>query len=91
MTTRAERKLAASIAIRELIKCAIDGNRIFNNIYKTGTRTIKVYKVTLERADVDVRDLRERIECLADLFDFDVKFRETACSTFRSGAFIVKI
>lgn len=88
---RAQRKLAASVAIRELIKCSLNGQRIFNNIYKTGTRTIKVYKTALRNSDVDVRELRERIECVADLFDFDVKFNETADGRFRSGAFIVKL
>lgn len=90
MTSRAESKLLCSTAIRALIRN--EGiETIFNNIYKTGTRTLKIYKVSLQRSDVDVPRLKDRIIDLADAFNFDVKFRETADGPFRSGAFIVKL
>lgn len=90
MTSRAESKLLCSKAIRALIQN--EGiETIFNNIYKTGTRTIKVYQVSLKRCDVDIPRLKDRIVDLADAFNFDVRFKTTGGSYWRSGAFIIKL
>lgn len=87
----AQRKLLCSTAIRALIR-AEGVEIIFNNIYKTGTRTIKVYKTSLLRFDVDMFRLKDRIIDLADAFNFDVEFKTTAGTRWGSGgAFIVKI
>lgn len=90
MTSRAESKLLCSTAIRALIRN--EGiETIFNNIYKTGTRTLKIYKVSLQRSDVDVPRLKDRIIDLADAFNLDVEFRETAGTRWGAPAFIVKL
>lgn len=86
----AQRKLLCAKAIRALIR-AEGVETIFNNVYDTGTRTVKVYQVSLQRSDVDMPRLRDRIVDLADMFNFDVKFKTTAGSTWRPGAFIVKL
>ena len=89
--TRAKRKLRAAKAIRELILCAVETNSIYNNIYKTGTRTIKLYKVSLVRSGVDMNELKDKISLIADVFDFDVKFKETVGNRWGGPAFIVKL
>lgn len=90
MTSRAESKLLCSKAIRALIQN--EGiETIFNNIYKTGTRTLKIYSTSLVRCDVNVSQLRDRIIDIADAFNFDVKFVTTAGRPWSPGAFIVKL
>lgn len=87
---RDKRKLLCSTAIRSLIK-AQGVNRIFNNIYKTGTRTLKVYQTSFHQHGVDVPKLKDQITDLADAFGFDVKFKTTAGRVWSPGAFIVKL
>lgn len=90
MTSRAESKLLCSKAIRALIQN--EGiETIYNNIYPTGTRTIKVYQVSLKRSDVNVPLLKERIINVADAFNFDVKFKTTGGRMWGGPAFIVKL
>lgn len=89
---RAQMKSCCGSAIRQLLKYeGIDPNVIFTNIYYTGTRTIKVYQVSLKRSDVDIPKLKDRIQDIAEAFNFDVKFKTTAGSYWRSGAFIIKL
>ena len=84
-------KLCAAKAIRELLK-AEGIEMIYNNIYPSGTRTLKVYQQALKRSDVDLPRLRDRIVDVANAFNFDVKFKFTPGRSW-SGApgFIVKL
>jgi hypothetical protein len=83
-------KLLASKAISALIK-AEGIELIYNNKYKTGARSVKIYKKALVTSDVDVPRFKERIEDVANAFNFDVKFKETRGSRWGSPAFIVKL
>ena len=85
-------KSCAAAAIRQLFKYeGISPELIFNNIYYTGTRTIKVYQRSLVRSDVDVPRFKERVQDVADAFNFDVKFTETKGNMWGGPAFIVKL
>ena len=82
---RGDRKLAASKAVRELLRVLTGGRRVYNNIYKTGTRTLKVYQ-----RDVDFSIHEDKITDLAHMFDLDVKFNYTRGAFWSGPAFIVK-
>ena len=89
---RAQMKSCCAAAIRQLFKYeGIESALIFNNIYYTGTRTIKVYRVSLKRSDVDVPKLKDRITDVAEAFNFDVKFKTTPGNYYGGPAFIVKL
>lgn len=89
---RHQMKSCCASAIRQLLKYeGIDPELIFNNIYYTGTRTLKVYHATLKRCDVDIPKLKDRITDIAEAFNFDVRFKTTGGSYWRSGAFIIKL
>lgn len=82
---KADRKLAAAKAVRELLRVITGGRRVYNNIYKTGTRTVKTYQ-----RDVDFSIYEDRITDLAEVFDLDIKFNYTRGSAWSGPAFIVK-
>jgi GTP cyclohydrolase I len=83
-------KRCAAAAIRELLK--YEGvETIYNNTYKTGTRTIKVYQRALQRSDVDLPRFKERVQDVADAFNFDVKFRTTKGRMWGAPAFIIAL
>ena len=83
-------KRCAAAAIRELIK-AEGIELIYNNIYKTGTRTLKIYQQHLVRSDVDLPRFKERVENVAEQFNFDVKFRTTKGRMWGAPAFIIAL
>jgi hypothetical protein len=83
-------KRCAAAAIRELIK-AEGIELIYNNIYKSGTRTLKVYQNSLIRSDVDLPRFKERVENVAEAFNFDVKFRTTRGRMWGAPAFIIAL
>lgn len=83
-------KRCAAAAIRELLK--YEGiELIYNNIYKSGTRTIKVYQQSLVRSDVNLPAFKERVENVAEAFNFDVKFRTTKGRMWSAPAFIISL
>ena len=83
-------KRCAAAAIREILK--YEGiTLIYNNVYKTGARTIKVYENSLKRSDVNVPALKERIENVAEAFNFDVKFRTTSGRPWGARGFIIAL
>ena len=79
------RKLACAKAIKALLstKCRL----VYNNIYYTGTRTIKVYN---RFEPTQLTEIKDQITDLANMFDLDVKFRITK-NHWTVGAFIVKL
>jgi hypothetical protein len=83
-----ERKLLAGKAIKQLL-IANDHAKwcVWQNLYKTGTRSIKTYK----RADIDYFKLQDQITELANMFDLDVKFKFTRGNMWGGPAFIVKL
>lgn len=83
-------KRCAAAAIREIVK-AEGIETIYNNVYRTGTRTLKVYQQALIRSDVDVPRFKERIENVAEQFNFDVKFRTTKGRIWGAPAFIISL
>jgi hypothetical protein len=85
--TLPQRKLACAKAIKALL--STENRTVYNNIYYTGTRTLKVYN----RYDQDrIPLIKNRISDLADLFDLDVKFKITkARHWLPCGSFIVKL
>ena len=85
--TLPQRKLACAKAIKALL--STENRTVYNNIYYTGTRTLKVYN----RYDQDrIPLIKNRISDLADLFDLDVKFKITkARHWLHCGSFIVKL
>lgn len=86
---RTERKLLAGKAIKALMK-SHGASLVYQNIYKTGTRSIKMYQSCLT-GDNHIRQLKDQITDLADMFDLDCKFNMTRRGQFSSPSFIVKL
>lgn len=86
----ASRKYAAAQAIRQLM--IVETSRApYNNIYRTGTRTLKIYSGRLAKEGFNFAALQDKITDLADLFDCDVKFNFTSGNKYGGPAFIVKL
>jgi hypothetical protein len=85
--TLPQRKLACAKAIKALL--STENRCVYNNIYYTGTRTLKVYN----RYDQErIPFIKDKITDLADMFDLDVKFNMTKGSHWTGlGSFIVKL
>ena len=85
--TLPQRKLACAKAIKALL--STENKTVYNNIYYTGTRTLKVYN----RYDQDrIPFIKNKITDLADMFDLDVKFKLTKAGHWLPcGSFIVKL
>lgn len=86
---KAERKLQAGKAIKALMKSR-GARLVYQNLYKSGTRSIKMYQKSLTGPD-DVMKLKEQITDLADMFDLDVKFNMTNRRVFSPPSFIAKL
>lgn len=84
-----ERKLHAGKAIKALMK-SYNADMVFQNLYKTGTRSIKMYQYCLSGPQ-DVLKLKEQITDIADMFNLDVRFNTTRRSQYFSPAFIAKL
>ena len=84
------RKLAASKAIREYLK-VFGAWTVYNNIYPTKTRTVKICTTRLRNEGKDFKQAEEAITNIADLFDLDVKFNYTRGNYYGGPAFIVKL
>jgi hypothetical protein len=85
-----ERKLMCGKAIKLLMKTR--GARfVFQNIYKTKTRTVKCYMNSVNQSVDSVADLRDDITDLADMFNLDVKFNITKGNNWSPAAFIAKL
>ena len=82
-----QRKLACAKAIKAFL--STECRHVYNNIYYTGTRTIKVYN----RFDQDrIPQIKNQITDLANMFDLDVKFKLTKAGHWLPcGSFIVKL
>jgi hypothetical protein len=82
-----QRKLACAKAIKAFL--STECRHVYNNIYYTGTRTIKVYN----RFDQDrIPQIKDQITDLANMFDLDVKFNLTKAGHWLPcGSFIVKL
>jgi hypothetical protein len=85
--TLPQRKLACAKAIKAFL--STENRTVYNNIYYTGTRTLKVYN----RYDqARIPQIKDQITDLANMFDLDVKFNITSNNWYcRNGAFIVKL
>jgi hypothetical protein len=86
---KAERKLLAGKAIKALMK-SHGARLVYQNLYKTGTRSIKMYRASLTGPNHEIK-LKEQITDLADMFDLDVKFNMTRRSMFYGSSFIAKL
>jgi hypothetical protein len=82
-----QRKLACAKAIKAFL--STECRHVYNNIYYTGTRTIKVYN----RFDQDrIPQIKDQITDLANMFDLDVRFNLTKAGHWLPcGSFIVKL
>jgi GTP cyclohydrolase I len=85
----AERKLLAGKAIKALMK-SYGARLVYQNLYKTGTRSIKMYQSSLS-GDNELRKLKDQITDLADMFDLDVRFNMTRRGQYSSPSFIAKL
>lgn len=85
----AERKLLAGKAIKSLMK-SHGARLVYQNLYKTGTRSIKMYRASLTGPEQE-RKLKDQITDLADMFDLDVKFNMTRRGQYSSPSFIAKL
>lgn len=85
--TLPQRKLACAKAIKALL--STENRTVYNNIYYTGTRTLKVYN----RYDQErIPFIKDKITDLADMFDIDVKFKITKARRWvPCGSLIVKL
>ena len=85
--TLPQRKLACAKAIKAFL--STECRLVYNNIYYTGTRTIKVYN----KFDQDrIPQIKDQITDLANMFDLDVKFKLTKAGHWLPcGSFIVKL
>jgi hypothetical protein len=82
----AERKLMCGKAIKLLMRTR-GANLVFQNIYDTGTRSVKCYLNSID----DVSALRDQITDLANMFNLDVRFNVTKRQLYTSPAFIAKL
>jgi len=85
----AERKLQAGKAIKALMK-SHGARLVYQNLYKTGTRSIKMYQASLTGPE-HVTVLKDQITDLADMFDLDVNFNITTRRVFSPASFIAKL
>ena len=83
---KAERKLLCGKAIKALM-LARGAQLVYQNIYKTGTRSVKCYTTNVG----DLNTLRDQITDLADMFDLDVKFNITKAPHWSFSGFIAKL
>jgi hypothetical protein len=82
-----QRKLACAKAIKAFL--STECRCVYNNIYYTGTRTIKVYN-KFDQARIP--HIKDQITDLANMFDLDVKFKLTKGTHWTGlGSFIVKL
>ena len=82
-----QRKLACAKAIKAFL--STECRHVYNNIYYTGTRTVKVYN-RFDQARIP--QIKDQITDLANMFDLDVKFKLTKASHWLPcGSFIVKL
>ena len=86
---KAERKLQAGKAIKALMK-SHGARLVYQNLYKTGTRSIKMYQASLTGPE-HVTVLKEQITDLADMFNLDVRFNTTRRSQYYATSFIAKL
>lgn len=85
----AERKLLAGKAIKALM-VSHGARLVYQNLYKTGTRSIKMYRSNLSGPNQEIK-LKEQITDLADMFGLDVRFNTTTRRAFSSPSFIAKL
>jgi len=85
----AERKLQAGKAIKALMK-SHGARLVYQNLYKTGTRSIKMYRASLTGPNQEQK-LKDQITDLADMFDLDVNFNITTRRVFSPASFIAKL
>ena len=82
-----QRKLACAKAIKAFL--STECRHVYNNIYYTGTRTVKVYN-KFDQARIP--QIKDQITDLANMFDLDVKFKLTKAGHWLPcGSFIVKL
>jgi GTP cyclohydrolase I len=89
MMNKAERKLQAGKAIKALMQ-SHGARYVYQNLYKTGTRSIKMYRSSLTGPEHE-RKIKDQITDLADMFDLDVKFNITNRRVFSPPSFIAKL
>jgi hypothetical protein len=89
--TQSEMQLSVSVVVRELMKQA-GKHLIFNNLYNTGTRTIKCYAARDGAGDGKLAlSIRQTIEMIEQINQIKIPYKIRYTNSYRGRALIVKL